>query len=129
MRKTTKFEQYVLDAITAEGYEANPTNNRAKLQFLGNTFKDEYICNQNLERYGNYRNCFKEWIAGLPSSFNIAFSNYDILEAYKELSIMPDASCGGRELTEEQEWKIIKYWFDYITQTTFSLFKQYSINF
>lgn len=59
---------------------------------------------------------------GLPSSFNIAFTNYDILQlAYKWGSLKETD-------TESRKDKIIANYFNFIAVKTFQLFKKYKIN-
>jgi hypothetical protein len=130
-------KQYILDAISSEGYdvdielimEANKQNisfeeyDKGRLQFIYNNFKSEY--GWSIERVGEHK-AFTEWIQGLPSSFNVDFENYKILElARKWGSISPDLK--GKAL-ERREDLILSGWFNFITVKTFQLFKKYKIN-
>lgn len=113
-------KQYILDAISSEGYDVDVEMSieKDKLAFLYNTFKSEY--GWAIQRYGEYK-AFQEWIMGLPSSFDIAFTNYDILQlAYKWGSIKETD-------TESRKDKILANWFNFITVKTFQLFKKYKI--
>jgi hypothetical protein len=98
MENKTKIEkqinQYILDCIDSEPYEVVTTTNKEKLTFLYSTFKSEY--GHMIPRIGAVQ-AFSEWTRGLPSIFNIAFTNYDILQLAKKWGIIPVAS------TEEQE--------------------------
>jgi hypothetical protein len=77
-----------------------------------------------IARYGE-QEAFSEWIMGLPSSFNIDFENYKILElARKWGSIKPELT--GKTL-ERREDLILSNWFNFITVKTFQLFKKHGI--
>lgn len=118
-------KQYIMDAICTDGYDypvAAPSE-KMLLQFLYDTFRSEY--GWNIARVGEHK-AFTEWMQGLPSSFNIDFENYKILElAYKWGSISPDLKGRAKERREDL---ILANWFNFITVKTFQLFKKYKIN-
>ena len=89
-----------------------------KLNFLYDTFRAEY--GWHIEQVGEYK-AFEEWIKGLPSVFNIAFSNYDILQLAKEWGSIPE------DATEKQEDKILNNYWNFITVKTFQLFRKFKI--
>ena len=111
---------YILDAIDNSGYDdaKELKTDAEKLQFLMDTFKSEY--GWSIERKGQYK-AFEEWIQGLPSSFNIDFENYRILELAKAWNSIPS------DATERQEYKILANWFNFITIKTFQLFRKHKI--
>lgn len=112
---------YILNAIDGEDFEKEFTSNTDKLQFLFDTFKNEYCYPQNLQKYGSYQETFRQWIMGLPSCFNIAFSYCDIIEIAKEWGSIP------QNATDKQEQKIIDNWFNLIASKTFQLMKKYRV--
>jgi hypothetical protein len=115
--KTAK--KYILNAISTAEYDVNPPkNDREKLIFLFNTFKSEY--NHQILKIG-YQNAMREWIMGLPSSFNVDFKNYEILQIAKKWGSLKNNS------TKVQEYKILNNWFNFIVVKTFQLFKHYKI--
>ncbi len=96
-------KQYIINAIDSEGYGVETKTDREKLQFLYDTFISEY--GWNIKQTSSSRLSFKEWLQGLPSVFNIVFTNYDILELAKKWGSLP------ANPTEKQEDKIIEnYW-------------------
>jgi len=112
---------YILDAIDGEGYGQTFANDAEKLQFLADTFKSEFCYPENLRYYGNYVNCFANWLMGLPSCFNVDFENYKILELAKSWGCLPINA------TEKQEDKIINTWFNWMANKTFQLMKKHKV--
>lgn len=117
--KTVK--AYILEAIDNEDYDdaKELKTDKEKLQFLFDTFKGEYgwsikLCGMN--------KAFADWIAGLPSSFNIDFENYKILDLARAWGSIP------KDATEAQEDKILLNWFNFITVKTFQLFRKHKIS-
>ena len=119
----SKAFSYILDAIAPENYGVDELKtDKEKLQFLAKTFKKEYVFPDNLKRFGNYQNLFAQWIMGLPSVFNIDFTNYDILQLAKKWGSIP------ADATEKQEDKIIANWFNFVAAKTFVLFGKHKID-
>lgn len=113
-----KVFSYILQAIDGEGYERTFSNDTERLQFLADTFKSEY--GWYAEQVGHLK-AFREWLMGLPSSFNVDFENYRIIEIAKEWgSLSPNA-------TERQEDKILDNWFSFIANKTFQLMKKHKV--
>ena len=110
--------QYMLDAIDGEGYDKTLITTEDKLQFVLDTFRKEY--GWAIARYGQSK-AFTEWLSGLPSSFNIDYTNYDILRLAREWDSLPDES------TENQEQKILSNWFNFIMVKFFQMCKRYNI--
>jgi hypothetical protein len=106
---TAAIDQYIIDAINPEGYNANPQTDRDKLQFIVNTFKSEYGNKENMRYHGNnIKRVFISWIQGLPSSFNIDFENYQILNICYLFGLIP------ADATEAQEDKMLDEWWGFI---------------
>jgi len=105
--KETKqsIQKYVLDCINSENYGIETNTDKEKLQFLVDTFTNEYAYPQNIKRYGTIQNTFVEWMKGLPSSFNIDFENYRLIELGKEWNFINDKSS-EKEIDKYME----RYW-------------------
>src|SRR5215831_13494528 len=101
-----KVHAYLLDAISSDDREFD--NDFEKLQYLADRFKDEYLNEYNIARYGSYQNVFAEWLKGLPSSFNIDYENYRIIELAKEWGSLP------KNADDRQEDKILDNWWNFI---------------
>ena len=112
---------YIINCVDGEGYGRELNNAQEKLQFVADTFKAEYVCPENLRRYGSYQEVFRQWLMGLPSSFNVDFENYRIIEIAKEWGSIPTNA------TERQEQKIIDNWFNLIASKTFQLMKKHKV--
>lgn len=117
----TKCFAYILNAIDGSGYGRELTTEQDKLQFLADTFKSEYAYPENIRYYGSFTKCFTGWLQGLPSSFNIDFENYRIIEIAKEWGSIP------QNATDKQEDKILDNWFNLITSKTFQLMKKHKV--
>ncbi len=112
---------YILNAIDGECYGKSFSNDTEKLQFVADCFYSEYVYPENLKRYGSYQEVFRQWIMGLPSSFNIYFENYRIIEIAKEWGSLP------LNATDKQEDKILDNWFNLIASKTFQLMKKHNV--
>lgn len=102
---------YILNSIDADGYDndAPMSTTKEKLAFLDKTFRAEY--GWAISRMG-YQNAMKEWAQGLPSAFNVAYLNYEIIKlAYEWGSLSTGAS-------EKEEYKIVENWFNFIAAKT-----------
>jgi len=113
-----KEEQYIINAITSEGYDVTPETVQEKLQFLYNTFYTEY--NWHIHRYGEFK-ALSEWLQGLPSSISIVFYNYDILELAKSFGSLPDNA------TDKEEQKILDNYWKFMAMRIKVLWSQYKI--
>ena len=112
---------YILNAIDGEGYDKELTTDRDKLIFLAECFIDEYCFPDNLKRYGSYQNTFAEWIQGLPSSFNLDYKNYRIIEIAKEWNSIP------QNADDRAEDKILANWWNFISAKVMVLFNKHKI--
>jgi hypothetical protein len=78
--KPNQVAQILLNHFDPSGYDmpAHLTNASPETQ-LGYIVTTEYICPDNLRRYGNnmQRLCL-EWLKGLPSCVNLPFTYHDI---------------------------------------------------
>ncbi len=69
----------------------------------------------------NHQERFRQWIMGLPSTFNIDFENYRIIEIAKEWGAL------SINATDRQGDKIISNWFNYIAAKTIQLMGKHGI--
>ncbi len=112
-------KKYIIDCIDSTNYDMETNTDMEKLTFLYETFHAE--AGWNIERVGE-RNAFKNWLQGLPSSFNIVFTNYDIIQLAKKWKSL------STNATEREENRIINNYWNSITTKTFQLFHTYKIN-
>ncbi len=108
---------YIIKSINPENYDVVARGTAKKLQFLHDTFVKE--AGWNIERVGEV-NAFKEWAQGLPSAFNIEFTNYEILQLAKKWG---QVTLGD---TQREDHILNNYW-NFIAVKTFQLFKKYKI--
>lgn len=111
-------KQYIIDCIDPEAYDEKAETDEEKLKFLYKTFKSEK--QWHIDQIGEGK-AFEDWIRGLPTVFNIEWTNHDIIELAKKqgsLSANP---------TDKEENKILENYWNYITVNTFQLFKKYKI--
>jgi hypothetical protein len=113
------YDNYIIDAISTEGYDVEAKTTKEKLQFLKRTFESEY--GHMIPRVGEQK-AFSEWIRSLPSTFNIEFYNNEIIELAKKGKSLPENP------TEKQEDKILENYWDFIAARTFHLFKKYKVD-
>jgi hypothetical protein len=78
-------QTYLINAIDSDGYENQPTTDKAKVSFLVDCYNSEYNHAYNVKMYPNEQNRFANWLSGLPSVLNIPFYPSSILELSKEL--------------------------------------------
>jgi hypothetical protein len=100
-------QKYLLESINFDGFEDLELNNSQKIDYLFNEFESTSNYKYNLQRYPNLQERLKNWIQGLPSCLDIAFTNYDILELSKKLHSVD-------ELTEKQEDTILENYFNHL---------------
>ena len=81
----TFYEQIIINSIDLEPYGLdNDQYIYDKIKTVYNIFKQEYLFPANLKRYRTEKNCFKEWLMGLPSVLTVPFYNCEILELGKK---------------------------------------------
>ncbi len=111
---------YILDAIEMD---ADAPTDKEKLQYLYNTFMSEAYYPDALKRHGNLTNVFTEWSRGLPSTFNIAVSNYDIMELLKSWDVITDETP-----MKKQDAFIENYW-NYMSNRVFTLMSRAGVKY
>jgi len=114
------YKEYILNCISNEGYsEKELKTDKEKIAFLHERFMSEsgFKSCEYIKRKG-ILTAFKDWISGLPSSFNIAYSNHDILKLAVESGTL------SKEATENEQYKILNNYFNFIANKTLKLMKK-----
>ena len=114
-------EQFIIDAIDAGGYlpeNEQPQTDKEKLSFLHETFMSEY--GYNIIRHG-FQGAVREWLQGLPSSINLPFANYDILQHAVKWGSLPENA------TEKQEQKLLNNYWNFTAMRIVSLWNKAGI--
>ena len=113
------YHDYIIDAIDPDGYDVNPKGNKAKLQFLRDTFRDEY--GWAIQRMGEQR-AMAEWLSGLPSAISLPFYNNDIIELAKKSGSLP------MNATDAQEGRVLDNYWNFMANKIMQLFRKYKVN-
>jgi len=121
-------EEYILNAIYATSYTDKEgeieldLNDKDKLQYIADKLKDECYCDYTMNKFkNNYTAIIADFIQGLPSWLNIAFSNYDILQI---------AKIWGRDVsTEKLEDSFLLNWWELIATNIINLFNKHKIDY
>lgn len=108
---------YVLDAINVTGYEGNEmkATDEERIKYFFSTYNNEYNKDYNKRLYPNSIERLTNYLQGLPSCINIAFTYYDITLIGKNWGY-----CKNERETE----RFINSWFKEIAFKLFQL-KQY----
>ena len=99
---------YVLDSINVTDGDGNTIENASdkdRVQFFFDTFDEEYNYPYNRKIYPSLQDRITQYLKGLPSCINIAFSYYDIAEIGK---------MWGYCQTERKEYEFKINWFNRI---------------
>ncbi len=115
------YEKEVIDSINGESYGKTFKSDKEKLQFLKDTFRSEFWDNNPSAQRMGEQNAFKEWISGLPSTFNIPFTYHDIIKLAKKNKSLPINS------TEKQEDRVIENYWNFMANKTFLAFRKYNV--
>lgn len=101
-------KEYAFNAISWDGYLEDseaPKNDAEKIAFIAKTFQDEY--GWIVPRVGILKGV-SEWLQGLPSTMDIIFYNYDILEQARNNGfISKDADENEEDSLIERYWKCL----------------------
>ena len=109
---------YIISNIDSSGYGFNYSSDYDKLQFLADTFNDEYGYMKN--RIGTQK-ALEEWYSGLPSAISLDFSYNDIIRLAKNWGSIPENAKAS------QENKITKNWFNFLAAKTLVLMRKNKI--
>ena len=108
--KTGKQLVYVLECIENSSYATDEgktfANDYEKISFFFNCFNNEFNYIQNRKRFPNLQTRIKEYIAGLPSCFNLVYTWNDIVTIGKSW---------GYCTTEKKEENFVYNWFNILS--------------
>lgn len=93
--------EYLLDCINAEQIGEDATD-KEKIDFVFRTFEDEYGNPYNKRIYPKECERLAQYLRGLPSCINIAFTDYDIIQIGKSWGLCRSSIAGTR---------FVKNWF------------------
>lgn len=102
-----------IDTDVMSDIETMISTPKEKVNFVMFCFNEEYNHDYNKRLYPNEITRFSEWLKGLPSVFNIAFSYCDILELAEQ--------WGADVSTEGKKDRICENWFNYIANKFYQL--------
>ena len=108
---------YILDSVYSDGIDTESMTDKERIEFLLDTFFEEKY------KYDRRRMCvfdlLREWLQGLPSAINIAFSYYDISITGENLGYCKDA---------RSEARFINNWWGLLANSILRLAKIYKID-
>lgn len=107
--------EYILDCIDGEAYEKTFDTDYDKVIFLNDIFESEYWKNHTSYHRNDRKIGFQEWIPGLPSSFNVDYMNYMMLEKGVDWGCIPE------NYSEAQEEEFIDGWYPLLSKYFFML--------
>lgn len=111
-----KLQEYILSTIDGDIYDKELKTKTQKVRFVMDCFKSEYLHSNNRNQYrSNPSKVLGEWLSGLPSSVNVVFYNYDILNIAVLLDLIPVNA------NEEEEDKFLNGWFELIASEILSM--------
>ena len=109
-----KAKEYVINCIDLVPYDLSTGSAEGDIIALYSIFLREYS-HEIAIRQGNEVKAFASWCQGLPSCFNIVFSNYDIIQLGRCWGSLSDSS------TEAQEDRILNNYWNFIANKFFQL--------
>lgn len=108
---------YILDSVYSDEIDCEKMTDKERIGFLLDTFFDEIYKNDR-RRMCTF-DLLREWLQGLPSAINIAFSYYDISLTGKSMGYCKDA---------RSEERFINNWWGILAQNILRLARIYKIN-
>ena len=123
MSKSSELDQtvklYIISCIASDGYDVpEPKTTAEKIAFVQDCFNKEY--GFNVAQVGR-QTAVMNWLQGLPSTVNIEYMNYKILElAEKWGSLPPNAS-------EAKQDKILDNYWNFMAAKLCQLFDGYHV--
>lgn len=108
---------YILDSVYSDVIDTESMTDKERIEFLLDTFFEEKC------KYDRSGMCtfdlLREWLQGLPSAINIAFSYYDIAVTGKSMGYCKDA---------RSESRFINNWWTILASNILRLARIYEIN-
>jgi hypothetical protein len=102
----TPIQEYILSCIDSTAYDIETETEKEKLQFMLDTFGKEKF--GQILYYKTVEKMFISWMQGLPSTFNVDYENYRILELAYLFELIPANADDNQESDIlENWWKVI----------------------
>ena len=76
-----KWYSYILDSINSDDVDVSVLSDKMKIEFAFEMFHEEMVKNNN--RVISILGLLTDWLQGLCSTVNIAFTDYDIMQIGK----------------------------------------------
>ena len=76
-----KWYSYILDSISSDDVDVSVMSDKMKIEFAFKMFHEEMVKNNN--RRMSILGLLTDWLQGLCSTVNIAFTDYDIMQIGK----------------------------------------------
>lgn len=112
-----KMYAYILDSISSDDVDVESMSDRERIEFALDTFYVEKF--KGDRRRMSALDLLTEWIAGLCSTVNVAFTNYDIAKVGKEW---------GYCRTDARTSQFVRTWFERIANGILRLAKIYGVD-
>ena len=112
-----KVYAYILDSISSDDVDVESMSDKERIEFALDKFYDE-IFSRDRRRMPTL-DLLKEWIAGLCSTVNVAFADYDIANIGRDW---------GYCRTEARTSLFVRTWFERIANGILCLAKIYGID-
>lgn len=112
-----KMFAYILDSVYSDVIDTEKMTDKERIAYLLDTFFEEKYKDDRRRMYTV--DLLREWLQGLPSAINIAFSYYDIAAAEKSMGYCKDA---------RSESRFINNWWTILASGILRLARIYEIN-
>lgn len=107
---------YILDSVYSGEIDTEKMTDKERIGLLLDTFFEEMY--KNDRRRMCVLDLLREWLQGLPSAINIAFSDYDIAVTGKSMGYCKDA---------RSEARFVNSWWDRLSFNILRLARIYKI--
>lgn len=112
-----KMYAYILDSISSDDADVESMSDKERIEFALDTFYTEKF--KDDRRRMSALELLTEWIAGLCSTVNVAFTNYDIAKVGTEW---------GYCRTDVRTSQFVRTWFERIANGILRLAKIYGVD-
>lgn len=112
-----KMYAYILDSISSDDADVESMSDKERIEFALDTFYTEKFKDDRRRMYAP--ELLTEWISGLCSTVNVAFTNYDIANVGTE--------CGYCR-TDARTSQFVRTWFERIANGILRLAKIYGVD-
>lgn len=124
-KKNGKQFGYILDnMLSGENYEG--LSDCDKIITFYKQFNNEYNCDYYCREYPRLSDRISNYLQGLPSGVNIAYTYYDISITLQEMGVKLTLDKSGD--WDNRSWNIIQNWFNVIGQHIVFLMEYYNFD-